>query len=210
MGLYNGITGSTANQVQRSTEPEPTEREFGGPYRSYKINGRSRMDVETFFRRIRKGLIDLIKRELNDLNSARIQTTTWIRFVKDYDRVELAFNSKMTNVYQGSDLEQIVDGMIVHMKSQVENPALLNSKFIFDEVLYLDTNFHQLNLTRGNSYLPLPDWIEKKKTIINPQNNDEECFKWAVIAALEWSEIKSNPERVLNLRKFVDNYDWSG
>ena len=143
------------------------------------------MDVETFFCRIRKGLIDLIKRELNDLNSARIQTTTWIRFVKaptapqagDYYRVELAFYSKMTNVYQGSNLEQTVDGMIAHMKTQVENPALLNSKFIFDEVLYLDTNFHQVNLMRGNSYLPLPDWIEKKKAIINPQNNNEECFK---------------------------------
>ena len=133
-----------------------------------------------------------------------------IRFVKDYDRVELAFNSKMTNVYQGSDFEQIVEGMIAHMKTQVENPALLNSKFIFDEVLYLDTNFHRLNLTRGNSYLLLPDWIEKKKAIINPRNNDEEYFKWAVIAALEWSEIKSHLERVSNLRKFVDNYDWSG
>ena len=75
MGLYNGITGSTApgagNQVQRSTEPElfnPIERDFGGSYRSYRINGRPRMDVETFFHQIRKGLIDLIKRELNDLN----------------------------------------------------------------------------------------------------------------------------------------------
>ena len=67
--------------------------------------------------------------------------------------------------------------MIAHMKSQVENPALLNSKFIFDEALYLDTNVHWLNLMRGNSYLPLPDWIEKKKTISNAQSNDEECFK---------------------------------
>ena len=104
------------------------------------------------------------------------------------------------NVYQRSDLEQTVDGMITHIKTQVENPALLNTKFIFNEVLYLDTNFHQLNLMRGNSYLPLPDWIEKKKAIFNPPNNDEECFKWAVIAALEWSEIKSHPERVSNLR----------
>ena len=45
MGLYNGITGSIANQVQRSTEPEPIEREFGGSYKSYRINGRPRMDV---------------------------------------------------------------------------------------------------------------------------------------------------------------------
>ena len=116
----------------------------------------------------------------------------------------------MMSVYLGSDLDQIVDGIIANMKFQSENPALLNSRFIFNEVLYLDTNFHCLDLTRGSSYLPLPDWIEKKKAIINPQNNDEECFKWVVIAALEFPNIKSHPERMSNLTKFSKNYDWSG
>ena len=65
----------------------------------------------------------------------------------------------MTSVYQGSDLDQIVDGMMAHMKTHIENPALLNNRFRFDEVLFLDVNFHQLNLTRRSSYLPLPDWL---------------------------------------------------
>ena len=96
--------------------------------------------------------------------------------------------------------------MIAHMKTQIENPALFNSRFRFDEVLFLDVNFHLLNLNRGSSYLPLPDCLAKKKAIINPQNDDEECFKWAVIAA---SVIGKNPQCVSNLRKFPDNYDWS-
>ena len=100
--------------------------------------------------------------------------------------------------------------MIAHMKTQTENPTLLNSRFRFDEVLFLDFNFHQLNLTRGSSYLLLPDWLARKKAIINPQNNDEECFKWAVITALEQTDIKSHPECMSNLRKFTDNYNWSG
>ena len=54
----------------------------------------------------------------------------------------------------GSDLNDIVNGMFTHMKTQIENPALVNSRFRFDEVLFLDVNFHQLNLTRGSSYLP--------------------------------------------------------
>ena len=115
----------------------------------------------------------------------------------------------MTNVHQGSDLNQIVDGIIAHMMTQIENPALLNSRFRFDEVLFLDISFHRLNLTRGNSHLPLPDWLARKKAVINPQNEDEECFKWAVIAALEWSNNKFNPERIWNLRKFANSYDWS-
>ena len=96
------------------------------------------------------------------------------------------------------------------MKTQIENPALLNSRFRFHEVLFLDVNFYPLNLTRGSSYLPLPDWIVKKKAIINPQNDDEECFEWAVIAADNFKEIGRNPQCVSNLRKFADNYDWAG
>ena len=106
----------------------------------------------------------------------------------------------MTSVYRGSEPDQIVDGMISNMKFQIENPALLNSRFVFDEFLYLDVNFHQLNLTRGSSYLPLPDWLAS--------NEDEECLKWSVIA-VEKVGMK-DPQRVSNHRKFTDNYDWSG
>ena len=113
----------------------------------------------------------------------------------------------MTSVYRGSEPDQIVDGVIANIKFQIEKPALLNSRLVFDEVLYLDVNFHQLNLMRGSSYLPLPDWLVRKKVIINPHNNDEECFKWAVITA-ENVGMK-DPQRVSNLRKFTDNYDWS-
>ena len=61
---------------------------------------------------------------------------------------------------------------------------------------------------RGSSYLPLPDWLVRKKAIVNPHNNDEEWFKWLVITA-ENIGMK-DPQRVSNLRKFTDSYDWSG
>ena len=63
--------------------------------------------------------------------------TTWIRFRKDKELVELAFNSRMAfTIYSLSDLNEIVNEMIAHMRGQIENPALLNSRFIFDEVLH--------------------------------------------------------------------------
>ena len=106
------------------------------------------MDPDTFLNRIRRFLIDLLKKE-SRTGAARSQTATWIRFRKDQDLVELAFNSRMTNVYNLSDLDEIVNEMIAHMKGQIENPALLNSRFVFDEVLFTNVDFHQLNLTRG-------------------------------------------------------------
>ena len=179
------------------------------------------MDIYTFFNRIRQNLIDLMNRELTDLGSARVQTAAWIRFIQaledDFgniigsDRVDKAFNSRMTEIYQGSALNEIINEMLAHMMTQIENPALTNSRFMFDEVLFLDVNFHQLDLTRGSSYIPLPDWIANKKAVINPKNeNDEECFKWAVTAALHYKKIKSHPERVSNIVGYTNNYNWSG
>ena len=104
-------------------------------------------------------------------------------------------------VYSVNDKNEIVTAMIEHMAQQIENPALRNSKFVFDRVLNMDIDFHRLNLTRGSNYVPLPDWLTKKKAIINPKNSDMECFKWAVIAAMNWEEIGNNPERVSKLKR---------
>ena len=207
MGLYNRVTVSAGNET-RIKEPTPfklieLEQAFGGAYRSNRVNGRPKIDVDSFFNRIRKDLIGLIKQELKTRTSASMQMTAWIRFIRDdeegQERIELAFNSLMTSVYRGSEPDQIVANLnFANMKFQIENPALLNSRFVFDEFLYLDVNFHQLNLTRGSSYLPLPDWLARKKAIVNPHNDDEECFKWSVITA-ENTGVK-NPQRASNLR----------
>ena len=138
------------------------EGAFGRAYRRYRIDGGPRMDPDTFFNRIRRSLIELLKRE-SRTGAVRAQTTTWIRFKKDDELVELAFNSRMMNVYNLSNIDEIVDEMINHMKEQIENPALLNSRFVFDEVLFTNVDFCQLNLRRGSSYLPLPDWLVKKR-----------------------------------------------
>ena len=76
------------------------EEAFGRAYRSYRVEGKPKIDPDTFYELIKKGLSDLIIKELNDLKSARIQTTTWIRFRKDDELVELAFNSRMTDFFK--------------------------------------------------------------------------------------------------------------
>ena len=105
--------------------------------------------------------------------AVRAQTTTWIRLKKDDELVELAFNSRMMNVYNLSDLDEIVDEMINHTEEQIKTPALLNSRFVFNEVLFTNVDFHQLNLMRGSSYLPLSNWLTHKKAITNPKNEDQ-------------------------------------
>ena len=183
------------------------EGAFGGAYSKHRIDG-GPMDPDTFFNKIRRYLIGLIRKETRG-RSIRVQTSVWIRFRWDEDLVDLVFNSLMTNIYNLNDLDQIVLEMINNISYQIENPALLNSRFIFEKMLYIDINVHQLNLTRGSSYLPLPDRFAHKKAIINPKNADQECFKWAIIAS-RWEDINNNPERISKLKRFEKDFDWSG
>ena len=187
-------------------EARVLEGAFGRAYRRCRIDGRPRMGPDTFFNRIRSQLIVTLKKESKG-RSAKVQTTTWIRFKQDEELVELAFNSRMMNVHNLSEIDEIVDEMIAHTKEQTENPALLNSRFVFDEVIFMNIDSHQLNLTRGSSYTPLPQWLASKKAIINPHNEDQECFKWAVITASRWEEIGNNPQRISKLKRFEKDFD---
>ena len=88
--------------------PRLLEGAFGDAYKRYRIDGIPGMDPDTFLNRIRSFLIDLLKKE-SRTGAVRSQTTTWIRFRKDRELVELAFNSRMINVYNLSDMDEILN-----------------------------------------------------------------------------------------------------
>ena len=175
-------------------------------YGKYRIVGIEGMDLPTFFSKTKNTISNILKKETAQ-RAICSQTTTWIRFMKDDEYVNLTFNSSMTPIYFLNDIDDIVRTMINHMSQQVENPALRDSKFVFYMVTHMDISIHRLNLTRGSSYIPLPDWLAKKKAIINPKNLDMKCFKWSVIAALKWREIDSNHQRISKLRRY-DDLNW--
>ena len=125
------IAKREALQTEVAWGPRQLDGAFRSSYRCYRIDGMPGMDPDTFFSRVRRFLIDLMAKELRT-GTTHSQSTTWIRFRKDGEMVELAFNSRMLNIYNLSDMNEIVNAMITHMKQQIGNPVLSDSKFVFD------------------------------------------------------------------------------
>ena len=100
------------------------------------------------------------------MNSAKIQFILWLKFRKqeadEEIQVDKAFNSKITEFFQASDFNELIESMFSCIKTQVENPALPASGFSLDQVLHLHIDFHKLNLPRGSLYIPIPNWISKR------------------------------------------------
>ena len=82
--------------------------------------------------------------------------------------------------------------------------------FIFDSVQLMYYKCHKLNFIRDGLYIDSPDWIKKKKPAINPKNTDDKCFQYAVTVALNFEEIESHPERVSNIKPFINKSNWEG
>ena len=122
----------------------------------------------------------------------------------------MPINILMTERFEGRDINDLIQRMVAHIKTQVENPRIPESGFTLNKIMHLYINFHRLTLTRGSSFIELLEWIKTKKAVINPQNKDEECFKWAVIAALYHEEIKKYHQRISKLRPYENQYNWGG
>ena len=82
--------------------------------------------------------------------------------------------------------------------------------FIFDSVQLMYYKFHKVNFMCGDSYIDSPDWIKKKKETVNPKNEDNKFFQYAVAVALNYGEIESHPDRVLNIKPLINKFNWKG
>ena len=74
--------------------------------------------------------------------------------------------------------------------------SMRGNEFIFDSVdaLYYDLN--KISLSRGGSYINSPEWLKNKKATINPKNSDDKCFQYALTVALNYEQIKKDPQGI--------------
>ena len=72
--------------------------------------------------------------------------------------------------------------------------------------MYYDLN--KVSLSRGGSYIDSPEWLRNKKATINSKNNDDQCFQYALTVALNYQNIKNNPERMSKIKPFIEQHNW--
>ena len=80
-------------------------------------------------------------------------------------------------------------------------------EFVFGNIDSLYYKLHRLSLNRGGSYIDSPKWLKNKKATINPKNNDENCFQYALTVALNHEQIKNDPQRITKIKLFIDQYN---
>ena len=77
-------------------------------------------------------------------------------------------------------LNQFIDGV----RGEIEAWSQRGSGWVLDEILEAFINVAQYRPLRGGSYMDLPKKLKNKKAILNIQNRDNQCLRWALRATL--------------------------
>ena len=121
----------------------------------------------------------------------KIQLTMQITFISSLDKGKFRIvNSKSDNVeiMMGIETDDIInelfESFLKKYQEGLETKMREGSNFVFESVDLLYYSLHKISLNRGGSYIDSPSWLKNKRATINPQNKNNECFKYAITVAL--------------------------
>ena len=111
------------------------------------------------------------------------------------------------NLLRKKNIEELFKSLLQRHQEGLEE-SMRRSDFTFDGVdsLYYDPN--KISLNRGRSYIDSSEWLKNKKATINPKNKDDKCFQYAITVALDYKNIKNNPQEITKIKPFIDQYNW--
>ena len=124
----------------------------------------------------------------------KILLTIAIKFISSKDSSETRnMHSKSdTEIMMGSETDEIIEELFEFLlkgyHEELEE-SMKGSEFIFDSGNVLYYNLNKISLNRRRSYIDSPEWLKNKKSTINPKNNDNKYFQYAVIVALNHKNI---------------------
>ena len=111
----------------------------------------------------------------------------------------------------GEDTNEInkllFESFLQRFEENLQN-KLRGSEFEFDGINFFYYTFNKTSIYRGGTYIDSLKWLKNKKSTINPKNNDDKCFQYAVTLALNLDNVNKHPQRISKIKPFIDLYIW--
>ena len=151
---------------------------------------------------------------INIFNSNRnIKTILYLHVLMSQGETiqEFAFHSKgLKLILEGTNEEETYDEMVEEILEEIDMARdAEGSGWRFEKVIKLVLHTTRWEPVNAGSYIELPQELKNRKAIINMKNQDDKCFMWCVLRALNPKD--NHPERIDNdLKNKVDTLNMEG
>ena len=101
---------------------------------------------------------------------------------------------------KSTDIKDLLRKVIRSIIEKINIYQKNGSGWYFKEVIQLEIHTVEYDPLKGSSYIPLPDWIMRKKAIVSIRNKDSKCFLWSILRYLHPRE--KNDCRLKDLEQY--------
>ena len=163
----------------------------------YVINGAPGYDPITFLKDAKPAIINIMNSKQN------IKASLYLKCIMkrtDSDGFtgdkEFAFHSIGDKIItEETDLHEIYQEMSDEIEEEIQKVEnAVGSGWIFVKIIDLTLHTTKWVPLKASSYIDLPKELKNKQAIINMQNQDNKCFLWSVLRALNPKD--KNAERI--------------
>ena len=177
----------------------------------YTIEGRAGYDPESFMADVKRSVINFLRK------NRRTKVKLILRCNMEKNNIstgevivnKTSFHSKPEVNLEGTDVDDLYNTMVDRVLEAMATFQRDGSNWTFKSIICLEIHTVAYEPLKGNSYIPLPPKLAQKKAIINMKNEDDKCFTWSVLRALNPRE--EHAERIdKGLKKKEDILNMTG
>ena len=194
---------------ERKTEHSISEVETAlqSRLKTYKIvNKKGILDIERFLEDVRELVVEKISASDMDLKVNLVLLADFKKGLgKNAEHLEKNFKTENEIVLKTTDVGEYFSKASGKIQREMEEFYARGSNWALRRIKSLEVRLNRYIPLRGASYMELPDYIRKKRAIINVKNQDNKCFLWAILSALH--PAHDNAERVTNYTKYQHEFD---
>ena len=152
----------------------------------YVIEGRAGYDPESFMADVKRSVINFLRK------NRRTKVKLILRCNMEKNNIstgevivnKTSFHSKPEVNLEGTDVDDLYTTMADRVLEAMATFQRDGSNWTFKSIICLEIHTVAYEPLKGNSYILLPPKLAQKKAIINMNNEDDKCFTWSVLRAL--------------------------
>ena len=180
--VVDKVLESFKNKIKQIYENQPTQtksalKNFAIQYR---IKGSNYYDTESFLLNSKQPITNLMINTRQSKVKLILSCMMEKVDLKSGEVIakEAAFHSKTEVNLERTDSNEFFSKKKTTVLESSAKCQRQGSNWRFRSVLSLDLHTAKYVPLGDSSYIPLPKFLAAKKPIINPRNEDDECFKW--------------------------------
>ena len=184
-------------------------------YVEYESRGDRILSIREYLTLIEKYLRELINRRMRMEGEWKVQLSAEINFISlkpGSDETHVMYTRSDNEEFMSSDdtneiIKLLFESFLQRFEENLQN-KMRGSEFEFGGINFFYYSFNKTSIYRGGTDTDSPKWLKDKKSTINPKNNDDKCFQYAVTLALNLDNIDNHPKRISKIKPFINQYNW--